>query len=287
MRKKSVLIHLAVTTLGVAGVLTGAVSPAAADVIDTSGGASAAEVAASAAAPSAGQTFSVGASNVMQDFSFWVGGQFDGPNPLTFKAYVMEWNGAPVGKPLYASGLQTKQAVAGFERFDFNANGLILDPNKRYVAFVQVEDFGSSPNGLVVRGANSTYDKGEFVRQPGSNAPWSPSGDDIAFFAEFVAPDVIAGGGAGAVASLGALSALVGGIERNAGRGPGGSGGAGGGAGGGQGGGQGGGTGGPGGGPGNPNPGPKQPEPPAIPTPALLPGLLGLGASVWRQRGAK
>lgn len=268
MRKKSVLIHLAVTTLGVAGVLMGAVSPAAADVIDTSGGAGAAEVAASgAAAPSVGQTFSVGANNVMQDFSFWVGGQFDGAAPLTFKAYVMEWGGtAPVGEPLYVSGLQTKSAVPGFERFDFNAGGLILDPNKRYVAFVRVEDFGGSPEGLVVRGADaaSAYDNGEFVLQPGGDTAWSPSGGDIAFFAEFIAPDAIAGGGAGAVAGLGALAALVGGIEGNVGGSPGG----------------------PGGGPGNPDPGPKS-KPPAIPTPALLPGLLGLGASVWRQRAAK
>jgi hypothetical protein len=221
-----------------------------------------------------GQPFDVGEVDIsLERFSFWVRGNFEGrTEPMTFTAYVQEWvDSAPVGRILYQSSVQTKAADAEFQKFEFLASELHLKANKEYVVLIAVENFGSSTL-LEIRDV-------EFKASP------KLAGDGAS-----------GGGGGGGGSVLEALPPFVGQLlgvlfrTRNgsvspnpSGRvvqvsatapspegkssSPGSSGS---------------GTG------GEADAGsPQNKEPQAVPTPALLPGLLGMGAKLWTQRKAE
>lgn len=170
-----------------------------------------------------GQTFTVGTDNVLQSFSFWLGGFQDGS--VDFAAYVMGWNGTNATGPiLYQSAQQTKSSNSSFQEFAFNTGGINLNPGQQYVAFLSASNFfdgnpGTTGMGTIIPDGD-VYDGGGFVfYNNGSNFnlltsdSWDSFSDrnDAAFKASFT----------------------------------------------------------------------------PIPTPALLPGLLGMGVAAWRKRKAE
>lgn len=248
----------------------------------------------------AGQTFSVDVDGVLQNFSFWVETISREENAsIRFAAYVMEWNGTEAtGRVLYKSSVYEKVAGSGFTRFDFEVpQGLNIESGKQYVAFVRIESPADSNAGIALEGASplKPYDGGQGVSSGDSRSPetWAASGGDAAFFASFVSMEgEILGPGLAALGAAAAVGGIGGGV-----------------AGGGSSGGavlsaaqmpdpesasqasssvslEDGKT------PGEPPedgqnvaPKPTAPEEPtAVPTPALLPGLAGLGLSALRRR---
>lgn len=162
-----------------------------------------------------GQTFTVGNNNVLQGFTFWVGGHFNGEAPLKFTAYVMAWDGSSAtGEVLYQSTQRTKSTGAQFERFDFST-GLILEPGRQYIAFIQVDDLGSSTTGASLKASPSLdpYAEGQVVSRVGysSEGAWTQyGGQDAAFLANFTSSAAVTGGASGVAAGIAALGAAVG-----------------------------------------------------------------------------
>ena len=91
-----------------------------------------------------GQTFTVGTDNVLQNFSFRLGGS-GGQGTVDFAAYVMQWDGAKATGPiLYQSGQQSKDAGnLSFQVFSFNTAGIPLTSGYEYVAFLSASNFYS------------------------------------------------------------------------------------------------------------------------------------------------
>jgi hypothetical protein len=88
-----------------------------------------------------GQTFLVGADNVLNNFSLFL----DGPaaSPLSFKAYLFAWDGSKASGPaLYTSGIR-QFGGSPFDNpaeFTFSTGNLQLLSGQRYVAFVSTSE---------------------------------------------------------------------------------------------------------------------------------------------------
>lgn len=87
-----------------------------------------------------GQTFiaPINTSRLL-DFSFWTRGGYESTNDVSFKGYIMEWDGMKATGPmLYQSDIRssTKKWGEGTERFDFNTGGIDLVTGRSYIAFL-------------------------------------------------------------------------------------------------------------------------------------------------------
>lgn len=150
-----------------------------------------------------GQTFTAGSHNILENFSFWLGGYAAGSS-LTFAAYLMRWDGCKAtGDILYQSDRKTKAPTEEFEEFVFDTRGVLLEPGQKYVVFLSASEFFSGTFsqtgiGYLVNGSvgMNVYPGGGFVYQSsGSNfnrltsLPWMTIDmlglDDAAFQAKF------------------------------------------------------------------------------------------------------
>lgn len=144
------------------------VSPVSAATIDTSGGYSDRIYDfGTGYSPAYGQTFTVGAENALNAFSFFLGG-----GPVNVRAYIYSWNGrGAIGNTLYASTVRSFGGTIGdaFEALDFQTGGLDLINGQRYVAFLTTagveQPVKAGPAWMPTAGAfgSDAYAGGEFV----------------------------------------------------------------------------------------------------------------------------
>jgi hypothetical protein len=117
-----------------------------------------------------GETFTTGAVNTtLNSFTFYLndyqGKDGNTAHPVTFQAYVMAWNGtSATGPVLYTSPVETA-STGGMQPFTFSTNGLQLNPNQQYVAFISVSgDTNSKFAGAKVGAVKGNpYSGGELV----------------------------------------------------------------------------------------------------------------------------
>jgi hypothetical protein len=111
-----------------------------------------------------GQTFTVGSSNILNSFSFFLKG-FNDPDTTEFTAYVMAWNGSrATGDILFQSIPLATSPNEGFERFDIMTGNLALTIGQQYVAFFNAsKQFDSSTGRAAMGTVSDSYDGGQFV----------------------------------------------------------------------------------------------------------------------------
>jgi hypothetical protein len=141
-----------------------------------------------------GETFVAPATSpVLTSFRFYLNNT---SGFVTFRFYVMAWDGAKASGPvLYQSPVTTTAGASGMQPYTFNTGQLPLKPGQLYVAFLStstVQDGGSAAAGL---GAYfpGTYSGGGFVYQSSgtnysqlTNSGWNTFGGyDAAFVATF------------------------------------------------------------------------------------------------------
>lgn len=199
--------------------------------------------------------------NVLERFSFWVDAIASDGAVVNFTASIREWDGVKAtGEVLYQSPVKTKAANSGFEQVSFYPDGLTLQPGKQYVAYVSIDSSTDSNAKIAIKGSplSNPYKEGRRVSSSGNltSHMWRRYGnDDAAFIASFVLPPADAPAIPMALSAAAAVAAATGGGSSDA----------------------------------NqtqiiPEQGlPQPPSPESIPTPALLPGLVGLGWGVLRK----
>lgn len=149
-----------------------------------------------------GQTFTVGADTVLDNFSFWLNDDVN-PDRVDFRAYVMAWHASnhATGPVLWSSSTTTTGGTSSYEQFTFNTGGLTLTQGLKYVAFLNASlDFDSiyGTSRMAAR-YTSAYSGGNFVYlNHGSNfsaltSPgWtSEASYDAVFLANFSAPSPV------------------------------------------------------------------------------------------------
>ena len=127
-----------------------------------------------------GQTFQLtGPETILKDFSLFID---DGANPLSFKAYLMQWDGTKaVGPSLFEGAATTtnKGGAGGFEKVTFNTGNLSLVAGQNYVLFQSISEpaFYLAGNGPAQLGAISgnPYSLGSSVslNDGGNPALWT------------------------------------------------------------------------------------------------------------------
>jgi len=120
--------------------------------------------------PSYGQTVTVGSDNVLDSFSFRmrvIGG--DPGDTLSFKAYVMAWDGAKASGPvLYQSSVITiaPPSTDAFTVFNVSTGGISLASGNQYVLFMSTLNDLSGSGTATEWGHiddNNAYTGGRFV----------------------------------------------------------------------------------------------------------------------------
>ena len=84
-----------------------------------------------------GQTFTAPTSNVLNDFTFYLGD--DPGDTIKYKSYVYAWDGSKASGPaLFTSAAQTYTGAAAgvFKPVFTNAGGTVLTAGQKYVAFL-------------------------------------------------------------------------------------------------------------------------------------------------------
>ncbi len=117
-----------------------------------------------------GQTFTVENDNILDSFTFFLNDykyhRHYNPDTVDFAAYIMEWDGdKATGDILYDSGKQSTNRRRGFEEFTFDTEGIVLEEDRQYVAFLSASNFfdhkpGKSRMGYIW---HDVYEGGEFV----------------------------------------------------------------------------------------------------------------------------
>ncbi|HEY9879040.1 MAG TPA: PTPA-CTERM sorting domain-containing protein [Leptolyngbyaceae cyanobacterium] len=228
-----------------------------------------------------GQILTVEENSILKSFSIDLRSTSTKTSSVTLVAYVMEWNGAGVqGEILYQSLPKTKAGISGVEQFDFNTESTkpVLQAGKQYVAFVTTVGLGEEASEITTGSPlSNVYSGGHFVSKSGDfqSGEWNSYGNGDAPFKVLLAAapaeeEEADESPVGAVAGATALVA-AGGIAADAimSQGdqqqvnqhqP----------------------------PSEENQPPpsegNQPPPQAVPTPALLPGLIGLSVGALRKR---
>jgi hypothetical protein len=174
-----------------------------------------------------GQTFTVGADNVLTSFSLYLNGASN--SEMRFKGYLYRWDGSKaVGPELYASSVQSFSGVDDNSvpaEFAFNTGNLSLTNGQQYIAFLstaglQLERPGSA-YGMPFSGSlfSNPYAGGGFQYyntgndfSPLTSTTWETSGlalGDVWFKARLVAPAVPAPGSLLLLAGLAGTVGLV------------------------------------------------------------------------------
>lgn len=205
------------------GLLTALSMNGAAGSIDTTGawdGVAGTSTFGEGATTTYGQTFRAPTGMpVLESFSFFLDDREELPELIEFAAYVMEWSaGATLLSPsmatgpvMYESGSRTTTnngGADGMEQISFSTSGLLLDPAKQYVAFLDVTNYLDGVNDGIIMGTLplgfDAYSYGYFtiVNAPGNDfslltmTGWSvfdgfrSSHQDAAFIASFSAVPV-------------------------------------------------------------------------------------------------
>jgi hypothetical protein len=108
-----------------------------------------------------GQTFTVGADNILTSFAFdllHVGA----PPPTEFNFFVMRWSGSSATGPVLFTGGPFALSSNSYQTFTFNTGSLALTSGQTYIAFVDTVLNGSGDQAQMAGTAN-TYTGGEFV----------------------------------------------------------------------------------------------------------------------------
>jgi len=133
----------------------------------------------------------VAGTTTLDSFSF----QIQNGGSITYRAYVMAWNGTQaVGPVLFESTNQVATGI-GFQQYTYNTGGIGLTPGTQYVLFASISNTylaGNSAGTMAARSDNP-YSGGSFVyMNNGSNfsmltsTAWSSfTGYDLAFTANF------------------------------------------------------------------------------------------------------
>lgn len=109
-----------------------------------------------------GQTFTVGADNVLNSFSMYLNGKA-GAN-LNLRGYVAGWDGNKATSILYTSGTRAMTATSGVEEFAFNTGTLGLATGSQYVLFLSVSELGAQPGNVFdMPSTGDSYAGGNFV----------------------------------------------------------------------------------------------------------------------------
>ncbi|MEM7553528.1 MAG: PEP-CTERM sorting domain-containing protein [Cyanobacteria bacterium P01_A01_bin.84] len=162
------LVILSLTTVGVVffNYETGAAQAAMINTISSWNGRRSARPFGERNTATYGQTFTVGADNILDNFTFFLQNK-SGPDAVDFAAYVMAWNGAKAtGSKLYESTQRsTDLNVPGMQKFTFKTGGINLTPGAQYVAFLSASDFFDGIRGKAKMGylGRDIYYGGGFV----------------------------------------------------------------------------------------------------------------------------
>ena len=112
-----------------------------------------------------GQTFTVDNDDILDSFTFFLNDYNYYPDTVDFAAYVMEWDGdKATGDILYDSGKQSTTRAKGFEKFTFDTEGIVLEEDRQYVAFLSASNFFDGKRGTSrMPYVRDVYEGGEFV----------------------------------------------------------------------------------------------------------------------------
>lgn len=149
----------------VAALLFGMMSAAMATTIDTTGAPISGSISPFGSSNTAtyGQTFTVGADNVMNSFSLFLNGR-QGGSALNLMGYVAGWDGSKATSILYTSSMVTMGTSGAGQEFAFNTGALSLLNGSQYVAFLSVSGLAAqaqSTFSMPLRG--NSYLGGEMV----------------------------------------------------------------------------------------------------------------------------
>ena len=112
-----------------------------------------------------GETFSAptNGDNVLQNFSFWMGGPYSGGN-IILGAYIATWTGSNAGTLLYSSSSVNYQNT-GEAQLSFSIpGGLALTPGANYVMFLSISQYyGQSQGESYIDAGSATIPGGSFV----------------------------------------------------------------------------------------------------------------------------
>ena len=87
-----------------------------------------------------GQTFTVGADNVLNGFSMYLYGNMQ---TLNLRGYVAGWDGSKATSILYTSTTRSVTPGQGLMEFSFDTGNLGLTEGQKYVMFLSVSDLGT------------------------------------------------------------------------------------------------------------------------------------------------
>lgn len=112
-----------------------------------------------------GETFSAptNGDNVLQNFSFWMGGPYQSGN-IVLGAYIATWTGSNAGTLLYSSSSVNYQNT-GEANLSFTIpGGLALTPGANYVMFLSISQYyGQSQGESYIDAGDATIPGGNFV----------------------------------------------------------------------------------------------------------------------------
>jgi len=108
-----------------------------------------------------GQTFTVGADNVLNGFSMYLYGN---KQSLDLRGYVAGWDGSKATSILYTSATRSVTPGQGLMEFSFDTGNLGLTEGQKYVMFLSVSDLGEQAYSTYdMPATNNSYAGGDFV----------------------------------------------------------------------------------------------------------------------------
>jgi len=110
-----------------------------------------------------GQTFTVGADNVLTDFTFYLNHFAGGASNFNF--YVMAWNGTTASGPVLFSSGPYSLTSSALLPLTFATGNLALTTGAQYIAFINTSNNfdGTSDEGQMGTPGGDTYAGGKFV----------------------------------------------------------------------------------------------------------------------------
>ena len=144
-----------------------------------------------------GQTFYLSSvnDNILQSISFYVNDNWTQSSPVHFGIYLYEWNGSSItGNALFESQPLSTYQSNDYEEFTVNTNGVFLDTDTNYVAFMSASHYFDGNIGYGQTGLTSNpYLEGNYVYMNNkddfvklSTASWGSINDiDLAFQLDF------------------------------------------------------------------------------------------------------
>lgn len=148
MRGAKFLLRRAVSALLASVVVSFAlITPADAYLIDTTGSDSGDIIAfGDPNTATYGQIFSVtGTETLLDSFSLYLRGRFDGAGSLDVRGYIGDWDGSMATSILFESSTQTMNAAGELQEFAFSPDINLISGNS-YVAFLSISNLPDQPS---------------------------------------------------------------------------------------------------------------------------------------------